>query len=215
MKAPSVSRRSFVRVLAGVFAFVPAARSLAALPTSAASQEDLKEMLRSRIAKGTVTAVGVGALRILDRYTGAELTLAVTDQSVVWKGKYNAGNNFSSYPHTIQKGDRVIALGKRTESDFTVDRVYVNHVNMYVTIGDVALNDDGAVLSYTDGFSSYPEVANRKNGTVIARVDYLIHKDVYQQLIAKGPQLRGSRVQVFGLPLADGTVIASNLLFAA
>lgn len=172
-------------------------------------------MMRSRIAKGTVTALGVGAIRIFDLYTTAELTLTITDNSVVWKGKYNTGNNFSSYPHAIQTGDRVIALGNRTTSGFVVERMYVNHVNMYITIGDMVVNKDGATLYYTDAFSSYPEVSSQKSGTVIARLDYLIHNDIYQQLIDKGPQLRGSKVQVVGLPLPDGTVIASNLLLGA
>jgi hypothetical protein len=93
--------------------------------------------------------------------------------------------------------------------------MYVNHVNMYVTASDIVINKDGAILSYTDAFSSYPEVSNRKNGRIIAKVDYLVYKDVYQQLVDNGSQLRGSKVQVVGLPLPDGTVIASNLLFSA
>src|SRR3990172_3103369 len=133
-----ISRRSFARVLAGMFAFVPAATSLNALtayrdfgansqigapPTMSKGQFD--EMIKSRIAKGNVLALEGNSIWIKDRYS-PRLRLIITDKSIVWKGKYNKGANFQSYPHVIEPGDQVVARGQGNGDEFVVEKMYAN-----------------------------------------------------------------------------------------
>ncbi len=209
MNSPRISRRSFVRVFAGLFAFIPAARSLTALPFNNAaeppivSKEELKEILKARIAKGKVLALEGDSIRIRDRYVD-KLRLVITDESIVWKGKYNKGKDFDSYPHRIELGDNVIALGQREGVDFKVEKMYANILNTYVMVSEVGLEKDEAIISYTD--------ASGKKGTVKVRPDYLIDKTLYKKVVSNRHQLLGTKVQIIGLSLKDGTIIAANIL---
>ncbi len=212
MNSRHISRRSFIRVLAGLFAFVPAARSLTAFPFNSAdelpimSKEELEEILKARIAEGKVLALEGDSIWIRDRWYGDTLRLVITDESIVWKGKYNKGKDFDSYPHVIEPGDDVIALGQRNGVDFSVEKMYANILNTYITVDDISLEKDEAIISYTD--------ASEKVGTVKVRPDYLIDKALYQEVVSKSQQLRGTKVQVIGLPLQDGTIVAANVLIA-
>jgi hypothetical protein len=208
MNSRHISRRSFIRVLAGLFAFVPAARSLTASPFNSAdeppmSKEELKEILKARIAEGKVLALEGDSIWIRDRYVD-KLRLVITDESIVWKGKYNKGKDFDSYPHVIEPGDDVIALGQRNGVDFSVEKMYANILNTYITVDEISLEKDEAIVSYTDAYE--------KVGTVKVRPDYLIDKALYQEVVSKSQQLRGTKVQVIGLPLQDGTIVAANVL---
>jgi hypothetical protein len=210
MNSHHISRRSFIRVLAGLFAFVPAARSLTAFPFDSAdeppimSKEEFEEALKARIAEGDVLALEGDSIWIRDRWYGGRLRLVITDESIVWKGKYNKGKDFHSYPHMIEPGDDVIALGQRNGVDFSVEKMYANILNTYITVDEISLEKDEAIVSYTD--------ASEKVGTVKVRPDYLIDKALYQEVVSKSQQLRGTKVQVIGLPLQDGTIVAANVL---
>jgi hypothetical protein len=210
MNSHHISRRSFIRVLAGLFAFVPAARSLTAFPFNSAgeppimSKEELEEILKARIAKGNVLALEGDSIWIRDRYVD-KLRLVITDESIVWKGKYNKGKDFDSYPHVIEPGDDVIALGQRNGVDFSVEKMYANILNTYITVDEISLEKDEAIISYTD--------ASEKMGTVKVRPDYLNDKALYKEVVSKRQQLRGTKVQIIGLPLKDGTIVAANVLF--
>lgn len=205
-----ISRRSFIRVLAGLFAFVPAARSLTVFPFNSADElpimprEELKEILKARIAEGKVLALEGDSIWITDRWYVDKLRLVITDESIVWKGKYNKGKDFDSYPHVIEPGDDVIALGQRNGVDFSVEKMYANILNTYITVDEISLEKDEAIISYTD--------ASEKMGTVKVRPDYLIDKALYQEVVSRRQQLRGTKVQVIGLPLQDGTIVAANVL---
>jgi len=209
MNSHHISRRSFIRVLAGLFAFIPAARSLTAFPFNSAdeppmSKEELKETLKARIAKGKVLALEGDSIWIRDRYVD-KLRLVITDESIVWKGKYNKGKDFDSYPHVIEPGDDVIALGQRNGVDFSVEKMYANILNTYITVDEISLEKDEAIISYTD--------ASEKMGTVRVRPDYLIDRALYKEVVSKRQQMRGTKMQIIGLPLKDGTVVAANVLF--
>jgi len=209
MNSRHISRRSFIRVLAGLFAFVPAARSLTAFPSNTAdeppimSKEELEEILKARIAEGKVLALEGDSIWIRDRYVD-KLRLVITGESIVWKGKYNKGKDFDSYPHVIEPGDDVIALGQRNGADFSVEKMYANILNTYITVDEISLEKDEAIISYAD--------ASEKKSTVKVRPDYLIDKALYQEVVSKRQQLRGTKVQVIGLPLKDGTIVAANVL---
>ena len=216
MNSRHISRRSFIRVLAGLFAFVPAVRSLTAFPSDSAdaptiiiSKEELEEILKARIAKGKVLALKGDSIWIRDRHVD-RLRLVITDESIVWKGKYNKGNDFDSYPHVIEPGDDVIALGQRNGVDFSVEKMYANILNTYITVDEISLEKDEAIISYTDASEKVGTVV--RPGTVKVRPDYLIDKALYQEVVSKRQQLRGTKVQIIGLPLQDGTIVAANVL---
>lgn len=215
MDRSNISRRSFIRMLAGTVAFVPAARSLVALPLDldrhprALSKKQLAEELKTRIAKGRVLALDGESIWIRDRHVD-KLRLVITDETLVWKGKHNKGKNFALYPHTIEPGDDVIALGRRSGTDFTVEKMYANIVNVYVTVDEISLGEEEAVITYTDASVKKGTVEHR--GTVRVRPDYLADSKAYRELVDKLLQLRGTKVQIIGLPLKDGTVVASNVL---
>jgi len=217
MDGSDISRRSFIRILAGLFAFIPAAKSLTASPLDNSngrshimSQGELDEELKTRIAKGNVLALDGDSIWIKDRHVD-KLRLVITDESIVWKGKYNKGKDFASYPHAIEPGDDVIALGERNEVDFTVEKMYVNILNAYITVGEISLVRDEALIFYTQ--ASVKEGTIDEKGTVRVRPDYLIDQTLYQEVVSKRQQLRGTRMQIIGLPLKDGTIIAANILF--
>ncbi|TEU11876.1 MAG: hypothetical protein E3J21_22560 [Anaerolineales bacterium] len=210
MNSRHISRRSFIRVLAGLFAFVPAARSLTAFSFNSAdeptimSKEELEDILKARIAEGKVLALEGDSIWIRDRYVD-KLRLVITDESIVWKGKYNKGNDFDSYPHVIEPGDDVIALGQRNGVDFSVEKMYANILNTYITVDEISLEKDEAIISYTD--------ASEKMGTVKVRPDYLNDEALYKEVVSRRQQLHGTKVQIIGLPLKDGTIVAANVLF--
>lgn len=220
MSSHVVTRRLFIRVLAGMFAFVPATRSLTAFaqgddrppppPMPAMSKKELEEEVKARIAEGTVLILQGESILIKDRFTD-KLRLIVTDQSIVRKGKANTGKDFQSYPHPIDPGDDVIALGRRSGTDFTVEKMYVNNVNAYVTVDGIRLEGDDVVISYADGSTKSGVLAPR--GIVRVRSDYVIHPSVHQEVVNKREKLQGTRVQVIGYRLKDGTIAASNVLF--
>jgi len=209
MDSHHISRRSFVRVLTGLFAFVPAARSLTAFPSSRAdeppviSKEEMKEILKARIAKGKILTLEGDSIWIRDRFVD-KLRLVITDESIVWKGKYNKGKDFGSYPHVIEPGDDVIALGQRNGVDFSVEKMYANILNTYITVREIGLEKDEAIIYYTD--------ASEKLGIVKVRPDYLIDEALYKEVVSKRQQLSGTKVQIIGLPQEDGTIIAANVL---
>ncbi|MBI4674069.1 MAG: hypothetical protein HY741_20690 [Chloroflexi bacterium] len=218
MKSPNISRRAFIRILSGMFAFVPVARSLTAFPAnnneSAFRQLDLQsapqtaslEELKARIASGEVLSLERDSIWIQDRYTDSRLRLIITDESIVWKGKYNKGNHFGSYSHVIEPSDDVVARGQRNGGEFIVEMMFVNIVNTYVTVDGVHPEKDKTKIVYTD--------ASAKRAVIEVRPDYLKYKEVYDQIISNRQQLQGKRVQVIGLPLNDGTILASNILFS-
>lgn len=223
MKRPDFSRRSFIRTLLGLFAFIPAARSLtvvaaseedirlrqslpplAELPPPPIPADELEMLMKTRIAKGKVLALEGPSVWINDRL-GDKLRLVLTDDSIVWKGKYNKGNNFDSYPHMIEPDDAVIALGQRNGSEFVVEKMYANILNTRIMVEGLSFDQDGATISYAD--------ASNKRGVVKVRPDYLIGRNVYKDIVDKGQQLVGRPVQIIGLPLKDGTILAANVLF--
>lgn len=211
-----ISRRSFARVLAGMLAFVPAARSLNALAAyrdfgvnsqigapPIMSKEQFDEMIKSRIAQGDVLALEGNSIWIKDRYS-PRLRLVITDKSIVWKGKYNKGANFQSYPHVIERGDQVVARGQRNGDEFVVEKMYANIVNTYITVDEINLQQDEAQISYID--------ASKGKGVVRVRADYLVNQALYKNVLSNRQQLRGKKLQIIGLPLKDATIIAANVL---
>lgn len=210
MNSSHISRRSFIRVLAGLFAFIPAARSLTAFPfhsddgsPSMLSKKELKDILKTKIAKGKVIALEGASIWIRDRYAD-KLRLVITNESIVWKGKYNKGKDFGSYPHAIEPGDDVIALGQRNGGDFVVEKMYANILNTYVKADEISFDHDEITIFYMDG---------SQRGAVKVRADYLIDNALYEKVASKVQQLRGATVQIIGLPLKDGTIVAANVLF--
>lgn len=229
MKMRYLSRRSFMRILAGLFAFIPAARSLSAFTSSddtafqplvsprpdapgVISGDELKELLRTRIAKGKALTLEGSSIWISDRYTD-RLRLVITERSIVWKGKYNVGNDFASYPHAIEPGDTVIARGQRNGDEFMVERMYANILNAYINVGEIILDQGEVTISYTDLFpKTRPVTWLAKAGAVKVRPDYLVDQALYEEVVRKHLQLRGTMVQIIGLPLKDGTIAAANIL---
>lgn len=212
MNSPRLSRRSFVRMLAGLLAFVPVAKSLTTSPFKhdadlprITSKEDLKETLKARIAKGVVLALEGNSIWIHDRYVDDKLRLVITDESVVWKGKYNKGNGFGSYSYSIDPGDDAIALGQRQGNEFVVEKMYANIVNIYVTVNEISVEGDAALISYTD--------ASTGKGTVRITKDHLVNQAVHNEIVNRRQQLLDTKVQIIGLPLKDGTVVAANVLY--
>lgn len=209
MNSLEISRRSFIRLLAGLFAFLPVAGSLTASPLQSPdgsalslSREALAQSLKARIAKGAVLAVQGDSVLIKDRYAD-KLRLVITDESLVWKGKYNRGKDFSNYSHMIEPGDTIIARGERKADQFMVEKIYANISNAYITVDEVSTKPDEIVIYYTDK-------AKRK-GAVKVRADYLGDKTLYQRILDNHQQLRGRVVQIIGLSQKDGTTIATNL----
>jgi len=177
-------------VLAGLFAFIPAARSLTAFPFNSddgspaiLSREDLKETLKNKIAKGKVLTLEGDSIWIRDRYVD-KLRLVITDESIVWKGKYNKGKNFDSYPHVVEPGDDVIALGQRNGGDFAVEKMYANILNTYIKVDEISRDQEGVTISYTD--------VSQKKGAVKVRPDYLIDKALHEEIVSKRQQLLGA-----------------------
>lgn len=216
MKVPQLSRRSFVRIISGLFAFIPTTGLLAKLPSNLnevavgnlpavnldkmGSEEDFK----ARIAEGAVLDLEGNSIWINDRYE-SNLRLVISADSIVWKGRYNTGGDFQSYPYPIKIEDRVVARGERKNAEFFVEKMYVNIVNIYIAIADITVTADETTLHYSD--------ASNERKAVRVKPDYLIDKGVYKVLIDNPQQLHGITMQVIGLPLDDGTILASNILF--
>ncbi len=210
------TRRSFIRVLGGLFAFIPAASSLTASPLAQAAnlspadaKKQIEEEVKARTADGLVLGLEGDSIWIKDRHVD-RLRLIVTDQSLVWKGVYNKGKAFNSYLHAIEPGDDVVVLGQRAGTDFTVEKLWANVVNTYVKVDSIGVETDGATITYTDAFVKAGPVA--RSGTVRVLPSHLIDPAMYKSFMSKSQELRGKSIQVIGLRLKDGTLIAANIL---
>lgn len=217
-----ISRRTFVRILAGLFAFIPAAKSLNAMaadgqdssfqsthfspgdPPEIIPHDQLEETLKARIANGEILEIKRSSIVIKD-YRDYVLELVVTDESIVWKGKYNTGNHFDSFPHKIEIGDVVFARGIRNNDLFAVEMMFVNIVNKYITVDKLEVGKEYARIIYSDG--------SRKNRVVELLPDYLKYKDILPAVLNAKKQLPGTTIQIVGLPLENGTIVACNVLF--
>jgi len=62
---------------------------------------------------------------------------------------------------------------------------------------------DKVIIYYTD--------RSKHTGIAEVRPDYLKYEDVYQELVSKRNQLQGTLIQIIGLPLKDGTLLATNV----
>lgn len=88
--------------------------------------------------------------------------------------------------------------------------MYANIVNTYVAVDKISLQGDEAVISYSK--ASAKSGAAESSGIVRVKPDHVINRAIHQEVVDKRQQMLGKRVQIIGLQLKGGTIIAANVL---
>jgi len=195
-----VSRRILLKVGAGLVAFVPAARLLAAgpnehTPAPASPAEGPKPIVNH--VGGTVEKIAPNLLAV-KAYNGT-FTLRLSGTSEVWKGKYDRNA-------IIDVGDRVEAWGQpQPGNNLDVERMWVNIVNLVGPISNVADNASTVALTCRD----------RHRGSLKVTIDQetLISNGTQEVRYTQGALSlqEGKQLQIIGLKLKDGSVRATRV----
>ncbi len=195
-----VSRRILLKVGAGLVAFVPAARLLAAGPNertpAPASPAQGPKPIANHVG-GTVEKIAPNLLAV-KAYNGT-FTLRLSTTSEVWKGKYDRNA-------IIDVGDRVEAWGQpQPGNNLDVERMWVNIVNLVGPISNIADNASTVALTCRD----------RHRGSLKVTIDQetLIPNGTQEVRYTQGvlSLQEGKQLQIIGLKLKDGSVRATRV----
>lgn len=218
----TTSRRAFLKKMAlGLVAFVPAVRALASdrgnqQPAGLFQPEPTQSLDTSsppppppppgtslivdKYATGEVTEVSRDRILLKTSY-GGNVVLRLLPETAVWKGEWNG-----SLP--IEVGDQIKAWGEpRTGGTFDVEKMWVNIVNLRGTISNIERESGGLRLRHHDACQ----------GLFLVKIDQrtLVNRDGRAVTFGSSPiDLReGRHLQIVGLKLKDGSVLATRLLF--
>lgn len=198
--AKTVSRRTFVKVAAGLIAFVPAAQVLALSPGSARAASVPRsgaERIENYLG-GYASKVAPDNIQ-LRTYEG-DYTLHLSGTTEIWKGKYDRSA-------VIEVGDRIEAWGQpRLGGHLDVERMWVNIVNLIGQISDIRQGPGVVYLTHQDRFRGPMSVVVDNSTLVPATAG---EAPFAADRIAL-PE--GRRLQIIGLLLKDGTVRATRIL---
>lgn len=206
----NIDRRSFLKVAAGLVAFVPAARALAQdnplrpvivenvqqfiSPEQIAESEKL---IASKCGEGDLISVSKESLAIRES-NGNTLNLVLNSSSRIWKGGWEDGD-------PLEAGDKIFAWGERTEQSLVVEQVYANIVNLQGKyLGTDKSTPSEVVVTHSDFNAGIASVQlNTKTEIIDSETDKLLPID---SLKLKENQF----MQVVGLRLRDGSVRATR-----
>lgn len=193
-----VSRRSFLKLGAGLVAFIPAARALAAVPGRARSATTGQPAPRvEKYVGGWVTGVQAGQIK-LRSYDG-DYVLQLSDSSQIWKGAWDRSAS-------VEAGDRIDAWGTRQAGGrFDVERMWVNIVNLFGPVSNPRQATDGLHFTLRDRFRGSLSVLVDEHTTVVSAAGE--HSYVPGQLHFTA----GQSPQIIGLLLKDGSVRATRV----
>lgn len=219
-----MARRSFIlRVLVGLFAFVPAARELIALTrqTSAGAGPDRtpppgptgppppeSSTVDPRFASGTAVAVHPNEILVRTSYAG-DMSLKLSSETQIWEGLW-----VKDIP--VEVGDRITAWGRRLEDGSLVtEKLWINAVNLRGTVREGVNYAAPIRLRVEDPRQGEMRVIVASQTGV---VDFRGASRVFGEEVSKVPL--GNRtlalqenhaVQVIGRRTVDGTVLATSL----
>lgn len=191
-----IMRRPFlvagVRVAAGLVAFVPAARALAAAPTPVRGRRE------PRYVRGNVLKATAGQVQLLSPW--GQVTLLLSPTSQIWKGAWDRAA-------PIAIADEIKAWGQpQADATFAVERMWVNIVNLIGPISGATPIAGGVRVQQQDRHTGLHTV------TIDART--MVEQDGRDRAYSSEVvQLReGQRWQTIGLQVANGSVQATRLL---
>ena len=184
------SRRSFIKMLSGFVAFVPAAKILAAPEPQ--STDDLEY----NYAGGRVLKIDPDKI-LIDMFERGDVTLYITSQTNIWKGEWNG-----KLP--IEVGDYINAWGTpRDKQSLDVEKMWVNIINLRGKASDLKEETSGLQLRLSDsGLGEYSVEINGK--TIISQEDQEKPFDKTSVSLKEGQWM-----QVIGLELKGNSVLAT------
>ncbi|MFN8453206.1 MAG: hypothetical protein U0401_00805 [Anaerolineae bacterium] len=135
-----LSRRSFIKVLSGLVAFVPAAKILAA-PEGVQSTDPSLEI--ENYAGGKALKVDSDKI-VIDMFERGDVTLYISPKTIIWKGDWNGGL-------PIEVGDYINAWGgPRDKQSLDVEKMWVNIINLRGTASDLKNEANSLRLRLSD-----------------------------------------------------------------
>lgn len=198
-----LSRRVFVKVGAGLMAFVPTTRALAAVPEQAnrpGAARPAQQFLEPRYATGVVAAVKPGEVLLRTTYRG-DVRLHISSTSYIWKGEDN-----SKLP--IERGDKIHAWGQPQGSDIlAIEKMWVNIINLRGLISRIREGSDSTSFQMVDSRQGV-YVVSVDRATVVDQID---QPEVSYSRDAM-PLRENQRLQLIGLELPGRTVRGTRVL---
>lgn len=210
-----ISRRQFIKVLVGLFAFIPTIKVLADLNDE--EQLDLKLTDEPPLPHPPPDAVSVAienyssgnaielsAEKILIQTFEGDVMLHISPKTEVWEGLW-----VKEIP--IEIGSHIIAWGERQgDGSLLVEKMWVDIVNLLGSILDITEDQDSLqiVIDEKRSGSEIKVVVNERFAT----------SEDGQHKVQFGSEpiviYKGQIVQVIGRRFEDGTVLATNFLTA-
>ncbi|MGH2459203.1 MAG: hypothetical protein ACRDIY_10085 [Chloroflexota bacterium] len=192
------SRRTFVKILAGLLAFVPASRALAAGVNTPLPRTGNQPAPRvEKYLGGWVTGVAPGRVKV--RSYDGEYILRLAANSQLWKGAWNSNS-------TVEVGDRVEAWGTRQVGGFfDVERMWVNIVNLIGPVSNIHETANQMQLSQRDRFRGLLSVTIDPQTIVVSNRTQRLYSPGQLRLTA------GESAQIIGLLLKDVSVRATRV----
>lgn len=194
----AISRRTFLKIGAGLVAFIPAARALARHRGRASAQATGRPAGRvPNYVGGTV--LGVRPNQIQLRSISGTYILRLSASSQIWKGSWNAGA-------TIDVGDRIDAQGTPQAGDyFDVERMWVNIVNLIGPVSNLREDADTLQLTQRDRFRGQMAVTIDRQTAITSKSGERLY--VPGQLTLA----QGETTQIIGVRQKDGSVRATRI----